>query len=138
MGISNSVTGSEQKQLLIADVSRAYMHAQCPVGMHVRLCEEDVDSEEERSMCGKVETAMYGTRPAALAWQAEFTEKLQAAGFKPGKASPCIFFTQKIIVGCLSMEVILWHLRTLQVSDGLRASWKDTTRLRRRSLEKVP
>ena len=35
--------------------------------------------------------SMYGTRDAAANWAAEYGATLVAAGYRQGKASPCIF-----------------------------------------------
>ena len=42
-------------------------------------------------MCGKLVRAMYGTRDAAQNWEYAYTEFMCKAGFKQGKANPCVF-----------------------------------------------
>lgn len=91
MAVSNAVTGPEERQLIIADVSRACMFAPCEVDMYAKLCEEDNESESVRLMCGKRVKAMHGIRPAALAWQKAHTRNLIDAGFTVGQGSPRLF-----------------------------------------------
>ena len=84
--ISTAPTGGCERQVLIADVSRACMHAICEAYMHVKLCEEDIESEPDWGRRGKLPKAMYGTRPAALSRQNECTRRLVEALFLPGKS----------------------------------------------------
>ena len=88
--ISSSTSGLEEKVLMVNDVSRAYMYAPCKQEMYVELCDEDIETEEDRGKCGKLKMSMYGTRPAARNWQEEFTKTLTKADFKTGKSSPCM------------------------------------------------
>lgn len=67
------------------------MYADCEGEMYVRLCEGDMECPEDRGKCGRWVKAVYGTRPAALSWQKEYTKRLKDAGFSVGKSSHCIF-----------------------------------------------
>ena len=89
--LSHAVTGDEPRELLIAHVSRAYTYADCTAEMYVKLCEEDIEDESDRGKCRKLVKAMYGTRPAALSWQTDYTNRLTAAGFIVGLPYPCVF-----------------------------------------------
>ena len=40
---------------------------------------------------GRLNLSLYGTRDAAQNWAIEYTRTLRAAGFEPGRASPCNF-----------------------------------------------
>ena len=40
-------------------------------------------------MVGRLNLSLYGTRGAAQNWAVEYTRTLRAAGFEPGRASPC-------------------------------------------------
>ena len=42
-------------------------------------------------MVGRLNLSLYGTRDAAQNWAVEYTRTLRAAGFEPGRASPCNF-----------------------------------------------
>jgi len=43
-------------------------------------------------MCGRVNKSMYGARDAAQNWEVAYSQFMETVGFKPGKASPCLFF----------------------------------------------
>ena len=43
-------------------------------------------------MCRRLNVSLYGTRDAARNWEEEYTRTLVRAGYKPGKASPCVFY----------------------------------------------
>ena len=75
----------------MADVSTAYMYADCTIEMYAKLCEEDIEDASGIGTCGELVKAMYGTRPAALSWQNDYIAKLMAAGFTEGSSSPCVF-----------------------------------------------
>ena len=49
------------------------MYAPVREPMYVRLCQEDMKNGEEH-LCGRLNTSMHGTRPAAQTWQWEFTD----------------------------------------------------------------
>ena len=93
MVLSMATTGKGEKQVMINDVSRAYMYAPVKEAMYVQLCDEDREPGEDH-LCGRLNKAMYGTRAAAQYWQMEFTDVLITAGFCAGKSSPCIFSHQ--------------------------------------------
>ena len=66
------------------------MYVPCDEDVYVELCDEDREAGEE-NMCGKLSTAMYGTRIAAKTWQHEAGNTLKDAGFTAGRTSPCLF-----------------------------------------------
>ena len=41
---------------------------------------------------------MYGTRDAARNWALEYGETLRSAGYKQGKANPCLFHNRQLRV----------------------------------------
>ena len=45
----------------------------------------------DEGLVGRLQLSMYGTRDAAANWAAEYGATLLAAGYRQGKASPCIF-----------------------------------------------
>ena len=63
--VSSATTGSREKGIIVNDVSRAYMYADCEGDMYVELCDEDRTEVCDKGMCEKLVKAMYGTRPAA-------------------------------------------------------------------------
>jgi len=56
------------------DVRRAYFHAQAITIVYVSLPEED----RQEGMCGRLNTAMYGTRGAAQNWEYEHSQWLES------------------------------------------------------------
>lgn len=88
-----SLVASGQRQgtcLMYADVSRAYVYAKAVRPVYVKLPEEDMEPGDERR-CGTLMMSMYGTRDAALNWAIEYGDALRAAGYKQGRANPCLF-----------------------------------------------
>ena len=75
---------------MVADVKRAYFHAQCKKPTYVQLLPEDILPGEEH-MCGRLNFSMYGARDAAANWSEEYTGRLTSMGFTVGKGTPCAF-----------------------------------------------
>ncbi len=77
--------------LLYSDISRAYFHAAAREDKYVEIPMEDwQEGDEDR--CGKLRVSMYGTRDAAVNWEACYAELLTENGFRRGKASTCLYF----------------------------------------------
>ena len=81
----------ERCQVAAFDISRAYLHAETDPEdpSYVDLPKEDEDSG--RGLCGLLRKHMYGTRRAADGWQQHYQKFMRDAGFRQGKASPCLF-----------------------------------------------
>jgi len=83
--------GNDRKggnKLEFIDVRRAYFHARARRLVYVKLPDED----NEEGNCGKLITAMYGTRDAAQNWEREYVEFMEGVGFRRGQSTPCIFW----------------------------------------------
>ena len=85
------MTGTATKLIMVNDASRAYTYAPVRKPMYVKVCAEDVEKGEGHR-CGRLNTSMYGTRPAAQSWQGEFTDVLAQAGFISGRSNPCLVY----------------------------------------------
>ena len=117
--ISSATTGPREKGIMVNDVSRAYMYADCEGGVYVELCDEDRNEDCDKGMCGKLVKAMYGIRLAANMWQKEgprrhwstLVSSLVRRPFTTLAETPCHF--------CLvvtSFLQVLW-----KTSNGLEA-----------------
>ena len=51
--------------------------------------------------CGSLRRWLYGMRPAASAWEKDYSDKLAALGFKKGVAAPTVFFCEEKNVRCV-------------------------------------
>jgi len=93
----------ERTQILLLDVSRAYMNAikDQTNPTFVQLPAEDPNSA---TMCGQLMREMYGTRGAADGWQTEYSTMLvQELGFTQGSSCANVFrHTERGI--CLSVH----------------------------------
>ena len=126
--ISSETTGEKEKAIMVNDVSRAYMYADCEGDVYVELCDEDQEDDEGKTMRGKMLKAMYGTRPAAKIWQKEGTKTLTDAGFTPGKTSPCIshdimtFLYGDDFVSSGSLEDLKWREGVLKGKYSIKTT----------------
>ena len=77
--------------LLHADVSRVYFQALAHRPAFIEILQEDWE-EGDDAKCGMLNLSMYGFRDSALNWENAYSTKLIEAGFRRGKASPCVFF----------------------------------------------
>ena len=84
----------EAKKLLFAK----YANAPVVNGKQMRLGFVDAKPRElglPPHMVGLQVRCVYGTRDAGSIWEETYRHALVAAGFKPGLASPCIFFHEE-------------------------------------------
>ena len=84
---------NKDSKVLYVDVSRAYFYAKSVRPTFIKLPAEDPRSNEE-GLVGKLMMSMYGTRDAAQNWAEEYSSTLQKAGYKRGKANPCLFHSE--------------------------------------------
>jgi hypothetical protein len=78
-------------KMLFIDVRRAYFNAVANRPTYIKP--PDMDAEE--GMCGRLNKCLYGTRDAAVRWEATYQEVLKQMGFMKGAASPCCFYHPK-------------------------------------------
>ena len=86
----SQLASDPNKQLMYADVSRAYFYAKAVRPVYVQLPAEDFEEGDEGN-CGELVMSKYGTRDAAVNWSAEYTATLLTNGFVQGQHSPCLF-----------------------------------------------
>jgi len=87
----------KSRKLLLIDVRKAYLHAEVDREIYVHLPKE----MGMPGKCGRLKKCLYGTRDAAVQWEALYTRRLEEMGFKRGKASPCCFYNEDINVRCV-------------------------------------
>jgi len=78
-------------KLMFIDVKKAHLNAMVPEGVFVYVLLPD-------GRCWRLRRWLYGMRPAASAWELDFTTKLESIGFQRGRAAPTAFFNRK--TGC--------------------------------------
>ena len=76
------------------DVGRACVYARFVRPTVIKLPTEDPRASDE-GLVGKLMMSMYGTRDATPNWAREYSATLQKAGYKRGKANPCLFFSER-------------------------------------------
>ena len=74
--------------LSFMDVSRAHFHSPSRRDMYVELCPEDA----EEGCCALLKKSMYGTRDAAVNWEAFYVSTLAEVEFQVRKYSTCLFW----------------------------------------------
>ena len=84
--------GSEDKSILIADVSRAFFEAPAKRDICVELPEEALEEGEKTpDTVGKLLASLYGTRNASANWQEEVSMCMTEWGFITGRYNPCMY-----------------------------------------------
>ena len=51
--------------------------------------------------CWKLKRWLYGMRPAASAWEEDFTKNMEKAGYRVGKAAPTVFYNKETDGRCV-------------------------------------
>ena len=87
-------------KLLFVDVKKAHLNAKVKEGdeIYVELPEE---ARAGHGRCGKLKRWLYGMRPAASAWEEEYSSKLVEVGFRRGKAATTVFVNEQAGVRCV-------------------------------------
>jgi hypothetical protein len=98
--------GGKKMKLLFIDVKKAHLNVFLEEGEHayIELPEEDA----EIGMCGRLRRWLYGMRPAASAWEKDYTVNLESIGFQRGLAAPTVFFNPATSTRC----VVHWDIFT--------------------------
>ena len=91
LAVTDCKSRARPLKLDFIDVRRAYFHAKAKRDVYVELPEED----HEEWLCGKLVKSMYGTRDAAMNWEAEYTEFLKGIGLMQGLSNPCVFYCKE-------------------------------------------
>jgi hypothetical protein len=84
-----AVRGRGRMKLLFIDVRKAHLNGVCDKEVYVELPEEAGAPEGK---CGKLKRWLYGMRPAAQAWEKDYSDRLQEVGLARGLYSPVVFF----------------------------------------------
>jgi hypothetical protein len=82
-------SSSDPTKIMLIDVKKAHLNGR--VGEDVWACIELPEEDQEPGMCGRLARWLYGMRPAAKAWEEDYSEKLRGAGFVQGVAAPTVF-----------------------------------------------
>ena len=96
MIISNAASRGDNGKstvLMTIDVKRAYFYAKSIRETYIQLPKEDYEPGDE-DKCGLLRLSLYGTRDAAMNWEAEVRGTLEGAGFTRGRASACVYFNK--------------------------------------------
>ena len=111
--------GQPPRKLLHIDVSRAHWYPKAKRDVYVKLPPEDPRGGDA-TICGKLLKTMYGTLDAAQRWSEDYLEKLLAAGFTKGMASPChLFHAQR------NLYTVVWGDDFLCVADDADLKWME-------------
>ena len=94
----SKAAGSKDLKVMIVDVKKAHLYPFCDKDVYVELPEE---AGLAPGMCGKLVHWLYGFRPAAQAWENDYSHKLEDIGFVRGLASPVSFWSRRLGTSCL-------------------------------------
>jgi hypothetical protein len=78
------------KVLMTIDIKRAYFYAKSIRPTYIELPQEDYEPGDEHK-CGILKLSLYGTRDAAMNWEAEINQTMKELGYIKGKASACVY-----------------------------------------------
>jgi hypothetical protein len=81
----------QTRKLLFIDVKKAHLNGIVPEETYAYVTLPD-------KRVWRLKRWLYGMRPAANAWEADFTEKLENVGFARGKSCPTVFY--RASTGC--------------------------------------
>ena len=83
-----------KQKIMLIDVKKAHLNGRVPEDVYVYV-------ELPDGTCWRLKRWLYGIRPAASYWEADYAERMEAIGFVRGKAAPTVFFNPKTGVRCV-------------------------------------
>ena len=84
--------------LLLIDVEKAHLNGICDrKDVFVELLRE----AGAPGKCGRLKRWLYGMRPAARAWENDYSKNLESTGMKKGKSSPSVFWDPSTRTRCV-------------------------------------
>ena len=92
-GMNRNAKEGDDIVVAVTDIRRAYFYAKPAVDTFVEL-PDYFDAATRRTSCGRLLRCLYGTRPAARAWQRELEHGIEKANLKVGKMSKCAFTSE--------------------------------------------
>jgi hypothetical protein len=115
--------GSDDKVMMINDVSRAFFEAKATRRVCVEIPEESPDFDGGYSVA-VLEMSLYGTRDAAMNWQEEVAREMRRWGFRRGRYNPCLYFHKQ------------WGLKVfLHGDDFVSVGKRENVKMFRKKLE---
>ena len=84
----------QRKKLLFIDVKKAHLNG--IVGEDIFVYVKLPDGK-----CWRLKRWLYGMRPAASAWEMDFSENMKNAGCEKGKSAPTVFFNKDTDSRCV-------------------------------------
>jgi hypothetical protein len=81
-------TDKECVKLMFIDVKKAHLNGVVGDGVDVYI--ELPWEAGAKGRCGKLKRWLYGMRPAASAWEKDYCDRFEAAGFHRGRAAPTV------------------------------------------------
>ena len=103
---SRGKSGPGNHRILLLDIRKAFLYGKILRTVYIGLPSEDPMSEVG-NMVGKLDKAMYGTRDASAAWQADLEKTMIELGFRPVVSTPCLCYHP------------LWRIRVVGHVDDL-------------------
>ena len=89
----------EKLKLRFIDVKKAHLNGFVDEdqAVYVELPPEDA----KPGMCARLRRWLYGMRPAASAWEKDYTDKLESVGLYRGASAPTVFYNAELEVRCV-------------------------------------
>jgi hypothetical protein len=81
-------------KIMLIDVKKAHLNGIVPEDVYAYVTLPD-------GTCWRLKRWLYGMRPAASAWEEDFTKNMEKAGYKAGTAAPTVFFNKETDGRCV-------------------------------------
>ncbi len=113
-------------RIMLIDVKKAHLNGFVEPGELAYVSLPDGCCAPGR--CGRLNRWLYGMRPAASAWEKDFTDKLKAMGFKAGKSAPTVVFDEgrgsRCVVHGDDFTFLGWEWDLMDVMKGMEKSYE--------------
>ena len=113
-----------KRKLLFIDIKKAHMNAVCQEWAFIELPEEI----REEGQCGLLKHWIYGMRPAARAWEEDYSSKFASKEIIQGKSVPTVFYHESSgMSGAVHGDdfTFLGYDEDLDMLESLMKGWFD-------------
>ena len=114
----------EKQKLMFIDVKKAHLNGVLEAGERAYVTMPGC----KPGTCARLKKWLYGMRPAASAWEKDFSEKLAASGLIAGKSAPTVFFDPTCRLRCVvhgdDFTFLGWQEDLFRIRDAMKSFYE--------------
>ena len=116
----------ERRKLMFFDIKKAHLNGKCGEDEFVYVVAPA--GRGSTGMWWRLNRWLYGMRPAASAWEADYSEKLSKFGMTKGKSAPTVFYDEGRDLRCVvhgdDFSFLGWERDLHEAADFLKSVYE--------------